>query len=329
MSIKEISKHLLPPIVLDTGRWLRKHCISPRDSPARIRFQYGQFFLECNSSHHLPQILNAVPNFGRNLADVVNALGAKEPHVIDVGANIGDTAILLARFAPGAKVLCIEGDTCFMSDLKCNTAQISGVTIVEAILSDRSAQVKGEFVTEKGTAHVVLCEGGALLQVQTLDDLLTAYPEFSCPDVIKIDTDGFEPAILRGAKNVLASSKPVVFYEWHPGCYNRAGEDNISHADFLMDLGYDGFTIFANRGELLLHSRRPGHDILECLAQFSHARRCVDDFHFDVAAFPTERLSAWGCLWDYYSKRGTSLASYWPLSGSLISSLSSFGSVPQ
>ena len=306
MRLKEISKRMLPPIVIDAGRWVLKLCISPQASPARIKFQYGQFFLECDSSHHLQQILNAVPNFGRNLADVVNALEAKEPHVIDVGANIGDTAILLARFAPGAKVLCIEGDSRFMSYLKCNTAQISGVTIAEAILSDRNAQVKGEFVTEKGTAHVVLDEGGALLQVQTLDDLLTAYPEFSCPDVIKIDTDGFEPAILRGAKNVLASSKPVVFYEWHPNCYNMAGEDNISHADFLMNLGYDGFTIFTNRGELLLHVRRPGHDILESLTQFSHARRRVDNGHFDVAAFPTERLSAWGRLWRHYSKRGTS-----------------------
>ena len=107
----------------------------------------------------------------------------------------------------------------------------------QAILSDRSAQVRGEFVTKNGTAHVVLGEGGDLLQVQTLDDLLTAYPEFSCPDVIKIDTDGFESAILRGAKDVLASSKPVVFYEWHPDFYNMAGEDNISHADFLMELG--------------------------------------------------------------------------------------------
>jgi FkbM family methyltransferase len=291
--LKEISKRVLPPIVIDAERWLLKLCISPPVSPARVRFQYGQFLLECDSSHHLSQILNAVPNFGRNLADVVDTLEAKEPHVIDVGANIGDTALLLARFAPGAKVLCIEGDSRFMSDLKRNTAQVSGVTIAEAILSDRSAQVQGEFVQEKGTAHVVLGEGGALLQVQTLDDLLTAYPAFSCPDVIKIDTDGFEPAILRGAKNVLASSKPVVFYEWHPDCYHMAGEDDISHADFLMELGYDGFTIFTNRGELLLHIRRPGHDILNSLAQFSHARRRVDNCHFDVAAYPTERLSAW------------------------------------
>ena len=249
-----------------------------------------------------------MPNFGRNLADVVGALEIQEPHVIDVGANIGDTAILLARFAPGAKVLCIEGDPRFMSDLKGNTGQISGVTIAEAILSDRSGQVRGAFVTEHGTAHVALGEGNDVLQVRTLDDLLTAYPEFSCPDVIKIDTDGFEPAILRGAKDVLASSKPVIFYEWHPDCYNAAGENDTSHADFLMELGYDGFMIFTNRGELLLHVRRPGHEILNSLAHFSRARRRIDNWHFDVAAFPTKRLNTWAQLWGHYSNLGAALA---------------------
>jgi len=310
MGLKELSRRMVLPIAIDAVRRLRKSRTPA--SATHIRFQYGQFFLECDSSHHLPKILNGLPNFGRNLADVVSALETQEPHVIDVGANIGDTAILLARFAPGAKVLCIEGDPRFMSDLKCNTAQISGVTIAEAILSDRSGQISGEFVTDHGTAHVALGEGNNLLQVQTLDDLLTAHPEFSCPDVIKIDTDGFESAILRGAKDVLVSSKPVVFYEWHPDYYHAAGENDISHADFLMELGYDGFMIFTNRGELLLHVRRPGHEILESLAHFSRARRRIDDCHFDVAAFPTERLDAWKRLWSHYAKPGAVLVGCWP-----------------
>jgi spore maturation protein CgeB len=300
MVLKEVSRRVLPPVALEAGRWLLKGR-SPT-SAARTTFQYGQFTLECDSSHHLPEVLRDLPNFGRNLADVVGALDAEEPHVIDVGANIGDTAILLARFAPGAKVLCIEGDLGFMSDLRSNTSQISGVTIAEAILSDRSGQVAGEFVTVNGTAHVALGEGNDSLQVRTLDDLLTAYPEFSHPDVLKIDTDGFEPAILRGAKSVLASSQPVVFYEWHPDFYHQAGENNTGHADLLMELGYEGFLIFTNRGELLLRVRRPTHDILESLAAFSHARRRIDNWHFDIAAFPTKRLDVWGRFSCHYAK---------------------------
>src|SRR6187200_76173 len=169
MRLKAIASCVLPPIVVDAGRRLLESHISPLASPTRIKFQYGPFLLECDSSHHLPRILKNVPNFGRNLADVVNALEAHEPHVIDVGANIGDTAILLARFAPGAKVLCVEGDPRFISDLNLNTAQIGNVTIAQIILSERSARVRGEFITKNGTAHFALSEDSAVLQVQSLD----------------------------------------------------------------------------------------------------------------------------------------------------------------
>jgi FkbM family methyltransferase len=315
MILKEFSRRVLPPIAVDAGRWLLKS--ETPASATRVRVQYGQFFLECDSSHHLPNVLAALPNFGRNLADLVGALEAREPRVIDVGANIGDTALLLARFATDAKVLCIEGDPRFMSDLNCNTAQIEGVTIAQAILSDQSARVRGKFVTKNGTAHFMLGEGNDLVQCQTLDDLLADYPAFSCPDVIKVDTDGFDPAILRGAKGVLVSSRPLVFYEWHPDFYRMAGEDDISHADFLMDLGYDGFMFFTNTGELLLRVRRPGYDILESLARFSQARRRIDDWHFDVAAFPTERMHVWERLWCHYAKPGTSLGGCLPMIGIL------------
>jgi len=299
--LKEVSRFVLPPVALAAGKWLLRRR-DPLPGP-RTSFQYGEFTLACDSSHHLPKILADLPNFGRNLADVVSALYVKNPTVIDIGANIGDTAVLLARFAPGAKVLCVEGDPRFLPDLVANTAQIKDVTIAQAILSERSEQVKGEFVTKNGTAHFALNRNGPVLRVSSLDDLLESYPEFALPDVIKIDTDGFEPAILRGARSVLANARPVVFYEWHPDFYNRAGENDTSHADLLMHAGYDGFMIFTNTGELLMRVQKPSPDILQSLARFSRARRRIDNWHFDVAAFPKERSDTWKRLWDHYNRR--------------------------
>ena len=37
-------------------------------------FRCGEFFIECDSSHHLPRILVDLPDFGRNLTDIVPAL---------------------------------------------------------------------------------------------------------------------------------------------------------------------------------------------------------------------------------------------------------------
>jgi hypothetical protein len=47
--------------------------------------------------------------------------------------------------------------------------------------------------------------------------------------------------------------------------------------------------------------------VLESLASFSRTRRRVDDWHFDVAAFPPERFKAWERLWGHYAKLGAAL----------------------
>ena len=46
----------------------------------------------------------------------------------------------------------------------------------------------------------------------------------------------------------------------------------------------------------LQHVRWPTHDILESLAAFSRARRRIDNWHFDIAAFPTKRLNVWSAF---------------------------------
>ena len=304
MTLRQFLAAITPPIVVVAARKLVRRTNTAPPENGRVRIPYGPFFLECDSSHHLPKILAHLPDFGRPLADIVRAVNVHEPRVIDVGANIGDTALLLARFAPGAKVLCIDGDPHFIPDLKLNTSQITGVTIAQAILSDRSSETRGRFfshVNHGGTSTFALDEAGELLQTQTLDDLLRGYPEFSTPHVIKIDTDGFDPAILRGAKGVLASARPVAFYEWDPYSYTISGEDHFNHADLLMDLGYDHFLIFTNQGQPLLRVRRPGHDVWESLGRFSLRRRAIDGWHYDIAAFPSERPDICERLWQQYS----------------------------
>jgi FkbM family methyltransferase len=298
---------LLPPIIPKGVRflWDRLHRSKKPEQDSPVIIEYGDYYMRCDSSHHLPPILAKYPDFGRVLADIVSELNVRESVVIDVGANIGDTAILLARFAPGARVLCIEGDPSFMDDLKHNTAQISGVTLAPAILSDRSELVKGAMVRTPdalGTGRFV--EGGSdeALRTWALDDLLSEYREFASPNVLKIDTDGFETRILHGAKGVLSASRPVVFYEWAPYFYEMAGADDVSHAEFLMDIGYSRFLFFTNTGEPMLRVQRPGRDVLSSLADFSRIRQ-GQGFHYDIAAFTEEKEDISERLWKKIRER--------------------------
>jgi len=299
---KKLALLLLPPFLIGAARrFSRKRAPAPRASEP-VRLKYGDFFLECDASHNLPRILEALPDYGRNVAVVASALAVREPLVIDVGANIGDTALLLAGAVPGVRVLCVEGHPRFMPFLESNTSQISGVTIAAAVLSDRTALIKGSFDEHGGTAHLVAGDAGGSVQTQTLDDLLLSYPAFSRPHLIKIDTDGFDAPILRGAIGVLTSARPVVFYEWDPYSYSLAGENDICHAEFLTELGFERFLIFDNRGDLLLHVRRPGREVWESLAQFSRRRHAIDGWYYDVAAFTEERGAACESVWQHYAQ---------------------------
>jgi FkbM family methyltransferase len=300
--IKTASLLVLPPIAVAAARRLFAGAVPSEQLSGPIRLQYGKFFLECDASHNLPRILSTLPDYGRNAAEIVRALSARNPVIIDVGANIGDTALLVAGVAPGARILCIEGYAPFMPFLTSNTAQLPDVVVAQAVLSDRTAPMKGRFDEHRGTAHLVPDDSGLSFATETLDDLLGKYPAFSHPDVIKIDTDGFDGPILRGARGVLKAARPIVFYEWDPYSYSLAGEDNVSHAELLIELGYERFLIFDNRGDLLLHVRQPGPEVWQSLSQFSLRRRAIDGWYYDIAAFTEERRGACESVCQQYAR---------------------------
>lgn len=70
-----------------------------------------------------------------------------------------------------------------------------------------------------------------------LDKFASNYNE---PDIIKIDVEGAELEVLKGAKNILKREKPVIFIEIHPESlkndFNSSKKEIIA---FLKNLGYE------------------------------------------------------------------------------------------
>lgn len=59
------------------------------------------------------------------------------------------------------------------------------------------------------------------------------------PDVIKIDVEGAELLVLRGAKSTLARHKPTLFLSVHPVHLEAMGHSVEELADLLRDIGYE------------------------------------------------------------------------------------------
>ncbi len=196
--------------------------------------------------------------------------------VVDVGAAVGDTALLLLERCPLQleRIDCVEGEGRFFALLEVN---LRGTVAVAhfATLSDIEGDVPELVRTQhQGTASAV---GESRLPAVTLDQIIDH------ADVIKVDTDGYDGLILAGSKRLL-STKPMVLFEWHPLLCAHVGTDERVAFNVLGEIGYDRF-VFCNKfGEFSQFMTALDQDRLNALAQFCLTSKTAYDWHFDVLA---------------------------------------------
>lgn len=132
----------------------------------------------------------------------------------DVGANVGDYALIAGAYQPKARVVAIEPGAANFASL-CDNVQLNElddrVIPLPVVLGESSrlgALSYGD--TQPGAAiHVLDGKGGAYDQpvlVFALDDLLDRFA-LPAPTLIKLDVDGAEAAVLAGAQRTLADPR--------------------------------------------------------------------------------------------------------------------------
>lgn len=238
-----------------------------------------------NGGNPYPFLLPVFPLFNRPLVELVRQTGAalqRPALVIDVGASLGNTVLLLEREAGSALagIHCIEADADFLPLLRANTAQFPHVTIHEAMLARAPGEVATLVHNHPGTATAT---GAGTVRATTLDHvLLGAAPRF---DVLKIDVDGSDGETLAGAQKLLARDQPAVIFEWHPALLRAIGNDPYVHFAVLKAAGYERLLWFRNDGPF---SHFAGPDDPEIPQWFDYliSMQPHGDPHFDIIALP-------------------------------------------
>jgi FkbM family methyltransferase len=204
-------------------------------------------------SHSLPRFRHKFPNYGLNLGRVGRLVKDAYPDMsaIDVGANIGDSVAILRAYSR-FPILCIEGDPFFFPLLLVNTAQIADVDCVQAYVGAADEEVPAAIVRERGTARVDRSHPAAApIPTRTLAGIVAAAPRFARPHLLKIDTDGFDCAIIRGSAAFVSQTRPVVFFEYDPHLLRAQGDDGLSLFKTLAEMGYRDMLVYANTGCLM------------------------------------------------------------------------------
>ena len=166
----------------------------------------------------------------------------------DVGANIGFYTCLLASLVEDSgAIVAFEpaARTCGYLNENVSLNQFTNVTVINKGLGDKQEQRSlyySEAGLAEGTASLKYADGRAASERVTLDTIDNLTPELPIPDFIKIDVEGYQLEVLRGAEDCLKTHAPLLMAELRDvGETNRDIFGEIE--DYVADLGYQLYEI--------------------------------------------------------------------------------------
>lgn len=203
-------------------------------------------------SHRLPDYAGLFPTYGQNLVDLAVGLGEidKPLGVIDVGANIGDSAVqILAKV--DARVLCVEADPEYLPYLKRNVGSDDRCVIEFGLLVTDTAEASGLGAVRKGgTTRFTQGGAGGAAAALTVAELPIRHPELPPIRLVKSDTDGHDTTLVPAFGRAYANSCPVLFFEYDHGLTRKAGvPDPTAVWGELRTAGYSYVGIWDNFGK--------------------------------------------------------------------------------
>lgn len=174
-----------------------------------------------------------------------NALPLILPHiketdfVIDCGANIG--AYTFAFLGSADFVLSFEPNKEAFECLQYNTKHYVHSHIFNYAIGAVSGRVKVVKDINAGASHCILASDGDI-EMRAID----SFKLKKC-DFIKIDVEGFEVDVLRGAIKTIQEFKPKMYIEINEGALARYGTSPKDIFDFLDIFGYKYHNIYAEQ----------------------------------------------------------------------------------
>ncbi len=172
--------------------------------------------------------------------------------VIDIGANVGLMTLQFAKMVPQGKVISFEPTFYALERLKknlsLNPALASHVEVINSFVSERSDinpgivaysswKVNGERGAEDHPVHLGTPKSAEGVPSVSLNDFVSR-AGIQKIDFIKIDTDGHEYEVFKGAKEAIAKFRPKIIFEI--GLYVM-DEKNITfdfYFNYFNDLRY-------------------------------------------------------------------------------------------
>lgn len=200
----------------------------------------------------------------------------KSKYIVDVGANIGCHSVSYANankectiwaFEPQEKLFGILSNNIHVNNLQDRIKPYKlGVGHTETITSLRSLDsVEDKRCMGWNKGGLGIGKGGETIKLITIDSL-----QLPGLDYIKIDVEGAEGLVIRGAQKTISKYKPIVVFEHNYQHINPRDVD-LDHVptpfEELVKLGYKTFTYLDWDNYIAIPEPQ------ECMSQSSHSHQ--------------------------------------------------------
>lgn len=178
--------------------------------------------------------------------------------VVDIGANVGQFALLARKAFSGAALHCFEPLPDCFAELSKRLGQTAGVTLHNVALAEhdgeetmtRNPYSPSSSLLEMAASHVKafpFTAGGNPLRVSvlTLDEALDRYT-IDQPLLVKIDVQGAEDRVIAGGQSVLARAAVVIVETSFEALY----KEQALFGDIHAAMRALGFTYHGNIDQL-------------------------------------------------------------------------------
>jgi FkbM family methyltransferase len=242
--VRLLRRHVLPASVSDGCRSIYWHALSTATGARGVRMRFSDgFSYRIEPRLFSWQIDKYEPAVVRELTRAVTP----DAVVYDVGAHVGLITLVVARRldATRGRIYAFEPAPPNFALLR-RHVHANGfddrVALKQVLVGDTCDPSVGfvhrdEPFTANSLAYEV--ERGTTTTVAMVTiDRLVADGDARPPTVVKIDVEGFEGAVLRGAKNTLETHRPVVICAMHPEPLARLGETTAGIVGSMREAGY-------------------------------------------------------------------------------------------
>jgi FkbM family methyltransferase len=167
--------------------------------------------------------------------------------ILDIGANMGSTSLRFANMNPNATLYSFEPHPKThkraLKNLSLN--KHFKVMLQEMGLGEKKDTLRLYEVNEHnpGMNRILQGEQGfpyAEIEISTLDDFVID-SHIESIDLIKVDVEGFEYAVLKGGERILKRIKPVLFLELDDENLRDNGRSAAELIGLLRSYGYQDF----------------------------------------------------------------------------------------